>query len=164
MSVVQGMLVRRAVVAAARQAPVISRALAVVPCRRLPRAAALGSPHAAMAQPRVPQLCVATPLGARRLSLSAAELDKKMGEVNDLFVEARELIADALDSQGSTYFEDDLDVSFILGLLLTRAWGCCMPRSLVLHATKQFQAVCVRIRLEIQRAVARLCWCSRVCL
>lgn len=31
-------------------------------------------------------------------------------EVNDLFVEARELIADALDSQGSTYFEDDLDV------------------------------------------------------
>lgn len=39
----------------------------------------------------------------------AAELDKKMGEVNELFVEARELIADALDSQGSTYFEDDLD-------------------------------------------------------
>ena len=43
--------------------------------------------------------------------MSAAELDKKMGEVNELFVEARELIADALDSQGSTYFEDDLDVS-----------------------------------------------------
>ena len=66
-----------------------------------------------MAQ-RVARLCVATPLGARRLSLSAAQLDKKMGEVNDLFVEARELIADALDSQGSTYFEDDLDVSFML--------------------------------------------------
>eukprot|EP00277_Geminigera_cryophila_P043668 CAMPEP_0173080940 /NCGR_PEP_ID=MMETSP1102-20130122/16727_1 /TAXON_ID=49646 /ORGANISM="Geminigera sp., Strain Caron Lab Isolate" /LENGTH=174 /DNA_ID=CAMNT_0013954927 /DNA_START=141 /DNA_END=665 /DNA_ORIENTATION=- len=45
----------------------------------------------------------------RAFALSAAELDKKMGEVNDLFVEARELIADALDSQGSTYFEDDLD-------------------------------------------------------
>ena len=43
--------------------------------------------------------------------MSAAELDKKMGEVNELFVEARELFADALDSQGSTYFEDDLDVS-----------------------------------------------------
>jgi hypothetical protein len=43
--------------------------------------------------------------------MSAAELDKKVGEVNELFVEARELIADALDSQGSTYFEDDLDVS-----------------------------------------------------
>lgn len=45
--------------------------------------------------------------------MSAAELDKKMGEVNELFVEARELIADALDSQGSTYFEDDLDVSIL---------------------------------------------------
>ena len=45
------------------------------------------------------------------MALSAPELEKKMAEVNDLFVEARELIADALDSQGSTYFEDDLDVS-----------------------------------------------------
>ena len=41
--------------------------------------------------------------------LSAGELEQKMGEINELFVEARELIADALDSQGSTYFEDDLD-------------------------------------------------------
>ena len=46
---------------------------------------------------------------SRGLALSAGELDQKMGVVNDLFVEARELIADALDSQGSTYFEDDLD-------------------------------------------------------
>lgn len=48
-------------------------------------------------------------LWTRGLAFTAADLDKKMGEVNDLFVEARELIADALDSQGSTYFEDDLD-------------------------------------------------------
>jgi hypothetical protein len=47
--------------------------------------------------------------GVRAMTMSAVDLDKKMGEVNALFVEARELIADALDSQGSTYFEDDLD-------------------------------------------------------
>ena len=102
-------MMRRVALFAARQAPVISRGAALVPCRRLPIVAApLGL---RVIVTHVNQLRVSTPL-CRSLSLSAAELDKKMGEVNDLFVEARELIADALDSQGSTYFEDDLDVRF----------------------------------------------------
>ena len=56
----------------------------------------------------------------------AAELDKKMGEVNDLFVEARELIADALDSQGSTYFEDDLDDAQHAGKVLSYTSICSL--------------------------------------
>jgi hypothetical protein len=45
------------------------------------------------------------------MAISDSDVNAEMGTINDLFVEARELIADALDSQGSTYFEDDLEVS-----------------------------------------------------
>ena len=47
----------------------------------------------------------------RGMAISDSDVNAEMGTINDLFVEARELIADALDSQGSTYFEDDLEVS-----------------------------------------------------
>ena len=47
----------------------------------------------------------------RGMAISDSDVNAEMGSINDLFVEARELIADALDSQGSTYFEDDLEVS-----------------------------------------------------
>ena len=110
--------------------------MAAVVGRRLLPSARTAAPHAA----RVPAPRVASQLlraavpphrwaqgnvmnAGRGLALTAADLDKKMGEVNDLFVEARELIADALDSQGSTYFEDDLDVR-VLAVFRTWAWHC----------------------------------------
>ena len=46
----------------------------------------------------------------RGMAMTDAAINASMNTVNDMFVEARELIADALDSQGSTYFEDDLKV------------------------------------------------------
>lgn len=46
----------------------------------------------------------------RGMAISESDVNAEMGSINDLFVEARELIADALDSQGSTYFDDDLEV------------------------------------------------------
>jgi len=45
----------------------------------------------------------------RGMAISESDVNAEMGSINDLFVEARELIADALDSQGSTYFDDDLE-------------------------------------------------------
>ncbi len=42
--------------------------------------------------------------------MSAEEVERKIRDVNDMFVEARELIADALDSQGTKYFAEDLEV------------------------------------------------------
>lgn len=47
----------------------------------------------------------------RHMALTPEDVEHRMRGVNDLFVEARELIADALDSQGTKYFEEDLDVS-----------------------------------------------------
>uniref|UniRef100_A0A7S0F4F9 Uncharacterized protein n=1 Tax=Hanusia phi TaxID=3032 RepID=A0A7S0F4F9_9CRYP len=37
------------------------------------------------------------------------DLNCKLQDIDEQFVEARELLADALDSFGSTYFEEDLD-------------------------------------------------------
>jgi hypothetical protein len=42
--------------------------------------------------------------------MSAEELQRSIDNVNYLFTEARELIADALDSAGTKYFEEDLNV------------------------------------------------------
>jgi hypothetical protein len=42
--------------------------------------------------------------------LSPEELQRSIDNVNYLFTEARELIADALDSAGTKYFEEDLHV------------------------------------------------------
>mmetsp|Transcript_10764 Transcript_10764/g.16886 ORF Transcript_10764/g.16886 Transcript_10764/m.16886 type:complete len:179 (+) Transcript_10764:63-599(+) len=47
-------------------------------------------------------------LGLRAFSMSSEDVDQKMQDINIEFVEARELIQDALDAQGSTYFEEDL--------------------------------------------------------
>ncbi|EKX33255.1 hypothetical protein GUITHDRAFT_81639 [Guillardia theta CCMP2712] len=40
---------------------------------------------------------------------SDLDLNCKLQDIDELFVEARELLSDALDSFGTTYFEDDLD-------------------------------------------------------
>jgi hypothetical protein len=45
--------------------------------------------------------------------MSAEELQRSIDNVNYLFTEARELIADALDSAGTKYFEEDLHVGSI---------------------------------------------------
>ena len=46
-------------------------------------------------------------------SLTADELQRNIDNVNYLFTEARELIADALDSAGTKYFEEDLKVGYL---------------------------------------------------
>eukprot|EP00283_Hemiselmis_rufescens_P011205 CAMPEP_0173435948 /NCGR_PEP_ID=MMETSP1357-20121228/15679_1 /TAXON_ID=77926 /ORGANISM="Hemiselmis rufescens, Strain PCC563" /LENGTH=176 /DNA_ID=CAMNT_0014400989 /DNA_START=32 /DNA_END=562 /DNA_ORIENTATION=+ len=69
--------------------------------------ASLAAPH-----PLLPTLGgrrAAAVWGRRGMSLSAEELNKQMDEINSQFAEARLLIEDALDSNGTTYFEEDLD-------------------------------------------------------
>lgn len=48
-------------------------------------------------------------------TMTSDELQKRIDNVNYLFTEARELIADALDSAGTKYFEEDLKVIFLTG-------------------------------------------------
>ena len=45
-------------------------------------------------------------------TITPEELQKRIDNINYLFTEARELIADALDSAGTKYFEEDLKVDF----------------------------------------------------
>eukprot|EP00293_Proteomonas_sulcata_P010304 CAMPEP_0184289918 /NCGR_PEP_ID=MMETSP1049-20130417/2286_1 /TAXON_ID=77928 /ORGANISM="Proteomonas sulcata, Strain CCMP704" /LENGTH=217 /DNA_ID=CAMNT_0026596905 /DNA_START=47 /DNA_END=701 /DNA_ORIENTATION=- len=68
-------------------------------------------------------------LGLRAFSMSSEDVDQKMQDINIEFVEARELIQDALDAQGSTYFEEDLkdaqdQVCRVLGFEFgVKEWG-----------------------------------------
>uniref|UniRef100_A0A6T8IYC8 Uncharacterized protein n=1 Tax=Hemiselmis andersenii TaxID=464988 RepID=A0A6T8IYC8_HEMAN len=47
--------------------------------------------------------------GRRSMCLSAEAYKESVDDINSQFAEARLLIEDALDSQGTTYFEEDLD-------------------------------------------------------
>ena len=58
---------------------------------------------------------------------SDLDLNCKLQDIDELFVEARELLSDALDSFGTTYFEDDLDVSICSSDAACMLKTCCQP-------------------------------------